>query len=167
MKKIVLAALFLFIATTFVFAKTKDLQFRAVFSEEDSKKNPSQKYSFVPNPSLPVENIFVGNEVLLSLKDVQTIEIIRKEKSYLKKYPMINILFNAQGAVKLKEATAKHLKRRLAVVVGSEVFVAPYIVYPLSMGYIQLSSWKVDTDEKAADFVKELGFEPVFKGDKK
>lgn len=142
--------------------KAKDIQFRRVLTADEVKSVLNDKYSFVAKSGDKPKEVFVDKKVLLSSADIAKILVVKKADNPTKPVPMLDIAFTDTGAKKLEQVTTENKTKELAIVVGTELFSTPYIVYPLKKGHFLMSNWKLDTDEKAADFVKEIGFTPVY-----
>ena len=163
MKKIILVVLTILIGTTLSFAKTKDIRFSLVLTPDEAKSVPSKKFIYTARQGQKPKEVFVSNQTLLSREDINAIIVIRKQDTREKELPAIDLVFTLEGAKKLEEVTAKNLRKNIAFIAGDQVISAPYIIYPLSMGHMMISSWTIATDDSAKDFVSELGFKPVLK----
>ena len=127
---------------------------------KDSKA-AGAKYNFISKKGQAAENLTVGKDILFSNDDIDTIIITAKDENGLSAFPLIEFRFKQQAALKLKELTAKNIKERLAIIVDKEIITAPMILFPLTRGRIQFSTWKIPTNEEAQKFVSSLGFNPV------
>lgn len=163
MRKIFLAGIFLLVGATLVCAKAKDIKFCLTYTQEEAKSAHARKSSVVAHPGEKPRDVFVAPEPFLSSKDIQSMVITRKEETPDKDYPRIDVIFTEEGARILKEVTEKNVRKTVAIVIGKEVFMTPYIVFPLAKGRMFLITWKISTDEEAQKFVSDLGFTPTFK----
>ncbi|HOW35731.1 MAG TPA: hypothetical protein PL155_04895 [Candidatus Omnitrophota bacterium] len=162
MRKVFLAGIFLLVGATLVCAKAKDIKFCLTYTQEEAKAAKAQKGSLVARPGEKSKDVFVAPEPFLSNKDIQSIVITKKEETADKDYPRIEIIFTEEGARVLKEVTEKNLRKTVAVIVGKEVLMTPYVVFPLAKGRMFLTTWKIATDEAAEKFASDLGFTPTF-----
>ncbi len=161
MKKTILVILMILIGTTLSFAKTKDIRFSLVLTEQEAQTIPNKKFNYAPRPGEKAKDIFVSNEPLLSREDINAVIVVKKQDPREKQLPAIDLVFTLEGAKKLEDVTSKNLRRSIAFVAGDQVVSAPYIIYPLSLGHMMLSSWTIATDDSAKNFVNELGFKPI------
>ena len=164
MKKIIfLTILSLAICSvTFAYAKTKQIEFREVVKEE-TKNNKAKTYSYSAKPSGDKTDLLVAPETVLSNKDIDQIIIIRKEQNRLKNLPILDIIFTSEASKKFADFTQAHVGEELAVLIDNQLFLAPYLVHPVTKGHYLLSTWKIPTNEEAEQFAKDLGFTPTFK----
>ena len=163
MKKIAIVMITLLITAYCVspaLAKGKNIQFQMILPQDS--KATGVKYKFVSKKGQSGEDLMVGKDVLFSNDDIDTIIITAKDENALSNFPLIDIRFKQEAALKLKELTTKNTKERLAIIVDKEIITAPFILFPLTRGRIQFSTWKIPTNEEAQKFVSALGFNPVF-----
>ncbi|MFA5059140.1 MAG: hypothetical protein WC676_00735 [Candidatus Omnitrophota bacterium] len=163
MKKIIVVLLLSLFAATVVSAKGKTIQFSLVLTQEEAQKTAHKKYLFANKPGKKAEEILVNKDAFLTNADISAFKITKKEDARNKILPVLNILFTDQGSQKLAEITTANTKRQIAIIVDNEVYETVFILFPLVKGYTQITSWKIDTNEKAASLVKDLGFDPAFR----
>ena len=143
-------------------AKTGNLQFRWVMTDDEAKQMAHDTYAFHARPDQKSQDFLVGKEILLTASDIESILITRQVDAKAP-YPRLDIFFNKDGAAKLKALTKDNLRKEIAIVWDDALLSAPYIIHPINTGHIMLSSWKLDTDQKAEAFVKELGLAVKYK----
>jgi len=164
-ENIILAVWILFVIFTVgsAIAETKNIQFSLVLSEEETKTTLHKPYSFMAHKDEKPKDIFVSEEVLLSRDDIESMSVIKKEDSPSKYYPAIDIVFKKKGSDKLLAISRHHLRKNLAIIVGDQVLSTPYILYPLKKGHVLVSTWKIDTNDAAEKFIRDLGFASTLK----
>lgn len=163
-KVVIVLCAFILAGAVPLFAKGKEMRISLVLSPEEAKTIPNTKYSYVSQPKGKAKDLLVSKEVLLSEADIQGMIVITKEDTKMKELPFIDIVFSPDGSKKLEKVTTDNLRKSIAIMFGDEILSAPYIIYPMAKGHIMVSHWSVDTNEEAANLVKEAGFTPIFKG---
>ena len=138
------------------FSQTKELQFRLVLTEQESKTISFDKY--IDDFG---KEIFVDKEILLSNKDIKKMGIVRSNQEFPGK-SIVMIIFTDSGKSKFLEVTRKNINNQLAVIVDDKVLASPYIRESIYTGWtaIPITSFK-----EAEELIKNLGFVPYLHGD--
>jgi preprotein translocase subunit SecD len=69
------------------------------------------------------ESLCIGPEVIADSSNVQSVSVSYATKDI----PAITIMLDTQGAAKMKTATERRIRQRLALIVDGELFAAPFI----------------------------------------
>jgi preprotein translocase subunit SecD len=97
---------------------TARLAFRLVAPDGDADRDPA-KIEMLSDP-FTHETIPVYRQVLLDEADVSKVELVPSDQ-------VISMEMTPQGAAKLKQITSNNIGRRLAIVLGGRIIIAPTI----------------------------------------
>jgi preprotein translocase subunit SecD len=145
--KTALLTTFLAFATGFVFAADPSVfQLRAV---ADAPTKTTKEYP-LPERSGATETLNLESAVLLDHTALKSATVV-KDKQGL---PTILITLTTVGAKRFGEITERHLGKRLGIVVGGKLLVAPFVRESILGGSLEISG--SFTDEEAADLAAKL-----------
>ncbi len=167
MFKLISGLIVLFAFSPLCFGAGKQVEVRMILSAREASAVPHEKFEYVIEQNRSPEELLVSNEVLLSNSDFRAVEIKPPAEAgpagvpVYPVRPLITITLSEDGRNKLLKVTSGNIGKRIAIVSDGEVLSAPMIVRAVSAGFLQMECWKIDTDDKAIRFVRDLGFEPI------
>ena len=95
----------------------------------------------------------------MSYKDIDRVVLTPSKLNPPRFYPAMQIVFNASGAAKLEDISRRYMGESLALIVNGRIVFISNMRVPLTAGRVGIFDREIDTDHKAAEFIRSMGFE--------